>query len=166
MKGYSTDTAAYCVAWFEMGGLIGMLLAGWCSDRWFEGRRVPFMGFCAFGLIFALMGFWYSHNYLWDTFFVALVGFLTYGPQMLVGLAAAEFVSKKAASTANGFASTWAYLGAAVAGWPVGAAIDNYGWEIVFLLLILCAFITLLILLPLWYVRSGERFSTKIIPAS
>jgi sugar phosphate permease len=43
-----------------------------------------------------------------------LVGFFVFGPQMLIGMAAAELSHKKAAGAATGFVGWVAYLGAAV----------------------------------------------------
>ncbi len=158
MKGYSPSTAAGCVAWFEVGGFFGILVAGWGSDRWFEGKRVPLMVLNSLGLAFAIAGLWYFaiDNYLLASLMISLIGFFVFGPQMLVGLAAAEFVSKKAASTSNGFAGCWAYLGAAVAGYPLGRLTEMLGWQGFILTLVVCSAIAMLILLPIWNVRSGE----------
>ena len=154
-KGYGIISAASCVAWFEMGGLLGMLTAGWASDRCFSSRRVPFMVLCSAGLAGALFGFYKTQGYfLTDALWIAVVGFLTYGPQMLIGLAVAEAVSKKAASTSNGFAGTFAYLGAAIAGYPLGKITEAFGWYGFFITLGLCSLVTFVILFPLWSVQN------------
>ncbi len=71
--------------------------------------------------------------------------------QMLLGLAAAEYVDKKAAGTATGFVSCWAYVGAgAVTGYPLGLVID-YSWNWYYWLLVACSVITFLILVPLTF---------------
>ena len=49
-----------------------------------------------------------------------VVGFLVFGPQLLIGMSAAELSHKKAAATSNGFVSCISYLGAAAAGYPLG----------------------------------------------
>ena len=79
---------------------------------------------------------------------MSLIGFFVYGPQLLVGIAAAEYVSKKAACTANGFVGCWAYIGAAATGAPLGWVIDK-SWNYYFWLLIGCSLITFLTLFPL-----------------
>ena len=61
------------------------------------------------------------------------IGFLVYGPQVLVGIAGAELGSKKAAAAGAGLTGFFGYLGAAFAGVGVGYIADNWGWETTFL---------------------------------
>lgn len=158
-KDYTPYAAAACIAWFDVGGFLGMLAAGWGSDNLFQGRRVPFMVLCSLGLIFAITALWYlgPGQYVLTSFLVALIGFLVFGPQMLVGLASAEFVSKKAASASNGFAGFLGYLGSAVAGWPLGIIIDYWGWWGFFMSMVICSMATMLILLPIWSLKTTEE---------
>jgi OPA family sugar phosphate sensor protein UhpC-like MFS transporter len=157
MKGYTPMTAVICMSWFEVGGFFGMLLAGWGSDNWFSGKRVPLMVIGSLGLVIALMGFWYlePQQAVFASLLFAFVGFLVFGPQMLVGLAAAEFVNKKAASTSNGFAGFCAYLGATVAGYPLGVVTEMWGWYGFIVTLVACSAAGALVLMPIWSVRSG-----------
>jgi len=160
-KGYDRFLAATSITWFEIGGVLGTLAAGWASDYFFRGRRVPFMALCALGLILSILGFWYVPQgfVTLDLFFVALIGFLVFGPQLLVGLAAAEFVDKKAACTANGFAGCFAYVGAAVTGYPLGKVLDTWGWKGFFITLLVCSAAVFFILLPLWNRRDDDTQS-------
>lgn len=147
------------IAMFELGGFFGMLAAGWGTDYFFKGRRVPFMMLCALGLVVSMALFWVSppgHIYL-DYTLMTVIGFLVFGPQMLVGLAAAELVSKKAACTANGFAGCWAYAGAAFTGGPLGKIIDEYSWDGFFTLMLACCVATYLILWPIRKVQGYKR---------
>ncbi|MBN9286935.1 MAG: MFS transporter [Gammaproteobacteria bacterium 39-13] len=140
------------VFWFEVGGFVGMIAAGWGSDYFWKGNRVPAMVVCSLGLIFALLGLKYvpaDHVFL-DMLLLALIGAFVFGPQMIVGLAAAEFVDKRAAATSNGFAGTLGYFGAAVAGYPVGKMIDAWGWHGFFIALLISSALILVMLLPLW----------------
>lgn len=157
IKGYSPVSAAICVSWFEVGGFFGMLAAGFGSDRWFSGRRVPVMVLSSLCLTFAIYGLWAvgpQQIYL-TSMLVTVIGFLVFGPQMLVGLAAAEFVTKRAASTSNGFASCFASLGSAAAGYPLGKVAELWGWYEFIIILIACAAATAFILLPIWSVKTG-----------
>lgn len=158
--GFDRVLASASVMWFEIGGFIGMLVAGWCSDMFFQGRRVPFMLFCAVGMVITLYCFAhlpvnsaYSIKYCYSL--MAAIGFFVYGPQMLLGLAAAEYVDKKAACTANGFVSCWAYVGAAATGYPLGLVID-YSWNWYYWILVACSAITFLILMPLTFKSDQE----------
>lgn len=150
IKNYPEILAASGIAWFEIGGFLGMLAAGWASDYCFKGNRIPYMLACALGLTAAIYCFWQlslGSHYI-DFALLAIIGFLVFGPQMLVGLAAVEYVDKKAACTAHGFAGLLAYIGAAVAGAPIGRLID-ISWDNYFITLIACSIAVFVILLPI-----------------
>lgn len=151
-KGYPVVTAASAVMWFEVGGFLGTLAAGYFSDKFFQGRRIPYMCLCGFLLIACIFvfGFVPIHSVLLDSVLMGTIGFLIFGPQLLVGLAASEFVDKKAACTANGFAGCFAYLGAAATGYPLGSIIDRWSWGGFFYTNLICVVIMTLLLLPMW----------------
>ena len=81
------------------------------------------------------------------------VGFFIFGPQMLIGVAATELSHKKAAGTATGFIGCFSYLGAAVAGYPFGKILQDYGWRVFFVVLVACALIAVLFLFPLMGIK-------------
>jgi OPA family sugar phosphate sensor protein UhpC-like MFS transporter len=155
-KGYTLMVAGSCVFWFEIGGIFGSLAAGYLSDTVFKGRRGPVNILFTVGVIGNLMVLWFipSASLLTISIATFVFGFLIFGPQMLIGMAAAELVSKEAAGTATGFAGLFAYAGAACAGWPVGRLIEDFGWPAFFLLLSICASIAVLLLVPLWSKRA------------
>ena len=78
------------------------------------------------------------------------VGFFVFGPQMLIGIAAAELSHREAAGTATGFVGLFGYIGAALTGYPLGLTIQKFGWNGFFLIVGLCAVLAILILAPLW----------------
>lgn len=162
-KGYSPFIAAGCVSWFEVGGFIGLVFAGWGSDYWFHERRVPFTILFSVGLAASLFIFWIfrSEYFIVEALIVSLIGFFVFGPQMLVGLAAVEFVDKKAASTSNGFAGCIANIGAACAGFPLMKLTTAWGWGCFSLVLAVCAVVIIIILLPLWSLRASSTFALK-----
>lgn len=159
IKGYSGVTAGSCVCWFEVGGFFGSLTAGWVSDKVFRGRRVPVNVVCCAGLAIAIfsLGLMKSHNVFLDSVLIFCTGFFVFGPQMLIGISAAELSHKKAAATATGFAGLFAYLGAAMAGMPLGYVIRDMGWPSFFLTLTLCGIIASMSLLPLWSVKKNPN---------
>lgn len=163
-KGMEAMLASTGVTWFEVGGFVGMIAAGWGSDYIWKGNRVPVMVICAIGLIASLFGLMYvpeNHVFL-DMFFLALIGACVFGPQMIVGLAAAEFVDKRAAATSNGFAGTLGYFGAATAGYPIGIMIDAYGWHGFFVALLVSSAVIFLMLLPLWSTHDRKQDENKL----
>lgn len=158
-KGFSLLAAGASVFWFEMGGICGSLTAGWASDKIFRGRRAPINILFSFGVIFAILGLWLSPvgAPLIASILMFTIGFLIFGPQMLIGMAAAELSSKKAAGSATGFVGFIAYIGAAAAGYPLGAIMVKWGWEGCFITLGVCGALAVLLLLPLWSVRSSHK---------
>eukprot|EP01136_Pigoraptor_vietnamica_P000490 Opistho-1_new@25860 len=155
-KGYSLITAGLCVVWFEVGGIFGSLTAGWLSDRIFQGRRGPINVLFSLAVIGAVLALWLSPPgwILLDCSLLFVIGFFIFGPQMLIGMAAAELSHKKAAGSATGFTGWVAYLGAAAAGYPLGKMSETWGWEGFFLALGLCGISSVLLLLPLWKVKA------------
>lgn len=158
-KGYSQLGAGAVVFWFEMGGIVGSILAGWASDRLFAANRGPVNALFCLASIIGIYAFWgvAGNAPIIDSMLVFLIGLFIFGPQMLIGIAAAELAHKKAAATATGFIGWIAYLGAATAGYPLGRITQDFGWEGFFITLTGCAVIATLLLLPLWNVRSAEQ---------
>lgn len=156
VKNYSAVEAGFCVCWFEVGGFLGMLAAGWASDLFFKGRRNPINAIFTAGILLVLYCFTVSTFSfpILDAAILFSFGFCIFGPQMLIGLSAAELSHKKAAATATGFAGCFAYLGAAAAGGPLGALVKATGWESYILTLFICALAGALIILPLWSVKT------------
>ena len=83
------------------------------------------------------------------------IGFLISGPQILIGVAAADFATKRAAATASGFTGTLGYAGTAFAGFGTGYLADNFGWSAVFVATIISAAIAAAFLALTWNKRSA-----------
>jgi len=151
-RDYLPVDAAKPVVLFDVGGVLGSLFAGWFSDRFTKGRRGPVNIFFAFALLASCFFFWLVPPGFWvlDYISVFVVGFFVFGPQMMLGLAAAELAHKKASGTATGFIGLFAYLGAALAGYPLGKITDIWGWNGFFLSMCICCCIAALLLIPTW----------------
>jgi MFS transporter, OPA family, sugar phosphate sensor protein UhpC len=163
-KNYSIIKANACVSLFEIGGLFGMLVAGWLSDKICNGRRGPMNVTFSVGMLASLLFFWLSPeaNVYIDSLALFSVGFFLFGPQMLIGLAAAELSHKKAAGTASGFAGWFAYFGAAAAGYPLGKVAQDFGWMGYFLILTICGAITIILFLPTWNAKGSSKHSNAL----
>ncbi len=78
------------------------------------------------------------------------IGFLIYGPVMLIGLHALELAPKKAAGTAAGFTGLFGYLGGSVAASAiVGYTVDYFGWDGGFIVMIAGAVMAVVLLLTM-----------------
>lgn len=130
-KGVHLAAAGWQTATYELAGLAGGIAAGWVSDRFFKGQRGPVATIYMIALMGALFIFWKTPPgyYFIDAITLGCVGFLVYGPQILAGVASADFASKHAVGTANGLVGAFASLGSALSGAVVGRLSVMYGWE-------------------------------------
>jgi len=138
VKGFTFDKSSWAYFFYEWAGIPGTLLCGWISDRLFKGRRAPAAILYMFLVLIAVIIYWFNPagNPAVDMFALMAIGFLIYGPVMLIGLYALELVPKKAAGTAAGLTGLFGYLGGAVvANIALGYTVDFYGWDGGFVLL-------------------------------
>ncbi|MFF7708899.1 glycerol-3-phosphate transporter [Pseudomonas sp. NPDC007930] len=150
-KGYSVDTSSWAYFFYEWAGIPGTLLCGWLSDKLFKGNRgltgIVFMA----GVTVATLVYWLnpSGHPAVDLAALLCIGFLIYGPVMLIGLQALELAPKKAAGTAAGFTGLFGYLGGSVAASALmGHVVDRFGWDGGFILLIAGCVLAIAFLLP------------------
>lgn len=87
-----------------------------------------------------------------------MIGFLIFGPQMLIGVAAAELSHKKAAGASTGFIGFIAYLGFAASGYPLTKIMESSGWNGFFIALAICGVVSVLLLLPMWAIKTNPKF--------
>ena len=76
------------------------------------------------------------------------IGFFVFGPQMLIGMAAAECSHKDSAGAATGFVGLFAYMGAALAGYPMAIIMEHFHWTGFFVTISICSAVIGLLLLP------------------
>lgn len=140
-KGFSFKDSSLGWALYEYAAIPGTIVCGWVSDRLFKGRRAPAtILFMALTLVAVVVYALNLHGPLWiDYAALIAIGFLVYGPIMLIGLHALDLVPKKAAGTAAGFTGFFGYVfGSAIAGSGVGWIADHHGWNGVFVTMIAC----------------------------
>lgn len=145
-KGYNLLSAGFSIFYFEIGGIIGMITAGWITDKIFNGERIIFIIICIKLLIIfyiILLNVPIGYKFL-DNILISILGFLIFAPQMLVGLLSSEIVEKKNACKSNSMVGFIAYIGAATAGYPFGLVI-NFSWNIYFIIVLTCIIILILI---------------------
>ncbi len=146
VQGYSIPTADACLAFFEIGGLLGSLVAGFASYLFFKGQRDPINVMYSVLLVFAILAFWLARTHLFvvSASLVFLMGFLVYGPQMLIGVAAVEFSDRRAAGTATGFLGLFGYICAALSGFPLGWVVQHCQWHGFFIVTLVCASVSVI----------------------
>jgi OPA family glycerol-3-phosphate transporter-like MFS transporter len=131
-KGHSVDTSSWAYFIYEWAGIPGTLVCAWLSDRVFKGKRGP-ASLVFMILVTAAVGVYWINpagNPGVDMVALMAIGFLIYGPVMLIGLHALDLVPKKAAGTAAGLTGLFGYFGGAfAANIAIGAAVDHFGWD-------------------------------------
>ena len=145
-KGFSFQQSSLGWALYEYAAIPGTIACGWMSDRVFKGRRAPAtMLFMALTLVARRGLLAQLRGPLWiDYAALIAIGFLIYGPIMIIGLHALDLVPKKAAGTAAGFTGFFGYVfGSAIAGTGVGWIADNWGWNGVFMTMVACCVLTI-----------------------
>lgn len=133
--GYSAAQAGYQSISFEAGGIIGSIIIGYISDRYFPGRRRPVAAVMVAALAGALLLYTFLApiSVLLNFLGMALVGFCLFGPDTLISGAAAQDVggehdTAKAAGLINGLGST----GAILQGWVTAGMSTAFGWDALF----------------------------------
>ena len=163
-RGLTSADAGWTVAVFEIFGILGMLAAGWATDRFFGGRAHRTCVFCMLGAALFMTVFYLLPVSIPMPVLVcvlAMAGFFIYGPQALIGIAAANQATKSAAATANGLTGIFGYASVFVSGLGIGAMVDwinritpGHGWNYVFLLMIAMALVGMCIFLAMWRAKA------------
>ena len=160
-KGFSFKQSSTAWALYEFAAIPGTIACGFVSDRYFKGRRAPAnILFMALTLV-AVVVYWLNiRGPLWiDYAALIAIGFLIYGPIMIIGLHALDLVPKKAAGTAAGFTGFFGYVfGSAIAGTGVGWIADRWGWNGVFVTMLACCLLTMVFsAMTLGHTAESER---------
>ncbi len=145
-----------------LAGSAGAVVAGWATDRFFGGRRAPVIVLLL--TMLAVLSFVFPFVPAESTWLVvtvvALIGFCTYGPHILmVGHAAQDFGKKAGAAGAAGFIDGMGYIGASLAGWGAGVMINNHGYRITFVTFGCAALLGAVLAALIWKVDPRARSS-------
>ena len=146
-KGIDIKNAGWAYFAYEMAAIPGTIICGWLSDHVFHGRRalpmIIFMSLVAVAIFF----YWQNLDNI-NVVIVCLIciGFLIYGPVMLIGVQALDLAPKNAAGTAAGLTGFMGYvLGTALlANVVIGFVAENAGWSWTFVLLIAACLLSIL----------------------
>ena len=152
VKHMTIGGAGWMVAAFEGAGLLGALVGGWITDRFFGGRAMRA------GLIFmvlagvSVLAFWKvaGVSTVSNTALLCAAGFFIYGPQCLIGIAAAKLATKRAAATAVGLTGFFGYASTVLSGWGFGWLVEHHGWGAGFAALISIAVVGAVLFALAW----------------
>jgi len=158
-KGLSVDSSSWAYFIYEWAGIPGTLVCAWLSDRVFRGKRGPASFVFMILVTAAVTVYWINPpgNPGIDMAALMAIGFLIYGPVMLIGLHALDLVPKKAAGTAAGLTGLFGYFGGAFAAdIAIGAAVDRFGWDGGFWLLLGSCLISVVLFAVVWWMENRE----------
>ncbi len=153
VKGFSFTESGWAYAMYEWAGIPGTLLCGYLSDKVFGGRRAPASIIYLLLTLLCILVYWLNPpgNPAVDITMLIGIGFLIYGPVMLIGVHALDLVPKKAAGTAAGFTGLFGYVGGAVsANIVIGMLVDRAGWDAGFMLITAACVIAIALIAMTW----------------
>ena len=146
-RGIDIKSAGWAYFAYEMAAIPGTIICGWLSDKVFQGRRaLPTILFMILVAI-AIVVYWQNiDNVNVVIGCLIAIGFLIYGPVMLIGVQALDLAPKNAAGTAAGLTGFMGYvLGTALlANIVIGYVAEAAGWNWTFILLIIACLFSIL----------------------
>lgn len=151
VRGFDLTELGWSYFLYEYAGIPGTLLAGWISDKVFGGRRAPASILYMIFVTLAIVFYWKSESLWVINVSLFAIGFLIYGPVMLIGVHALDLVPKKAAGTAAGLTGLFGYMGGALfANIAMGYIVEHFDWDAGFKVLIGASIISILLLTLTW----------------
>lgn len=152
-KGFSVKEAGWAYFLYEYAGIPGTLLCGWMSDKIFKGRRAPATILYMALVLVAVIIYWKNPpgNIAVDNAALIAIGFLIYGPVMLIGVQALDLAPKKAAGTAAGLTGLFGYMGGALfANIAMGYVVDYWDWDGGFYVIIAACILSVVFIAFTW----------------
>jgi len=132
--GQAGDDAGYISTVFDIFGFLGVIFAGFASDRLFKGRRsfLSFLMLFLMALSFVLMYTMGSTSLLYFTISMGLAGFMLYGPDSLIsGVGAIDVGTKRGALVAAGIINGTGSIGPIFQEEIIGWMYERYNHDLI-----------------------------------
>ncbi len=149
VKHYNIKEMGFAYSLYEWAAIPGTILCGWVSDKIFKGKRamttIIFMAL----VMAAIFVYWKNvDNKLIDSIALVAIGFLIYGPVMLIGVHALDLSPKNAAGTSAGLTGFFGYFfGTSIlANIVMGRVVQFFGWDSGFEMLIASCLLAILLM--------------------
>lgn len=157
-KGMSLAIATtLCIVFEFVGGNIGMVVAGWLTDHLFKNKAHRTCLFCSLGAAISVAIFWFiPADAHWAVQMIpfTFIGFFVYGPQALLGVAAANQATNRAAATANGILGIFGYASTILSGVGFGYIAQTFGWDGAYVTILVMSLLSALTLLTMWTAKA------------
>ena len=137
--GVSEVHAGYISTAFDWVGFVGVLFAGWASDKFFQGRRTQIIVGMTVGMTLAFLFLaTIGQNSVWMFGIgLSLCGFMLMGPDSLLsGVGAIDVGGRKQAVIAAGIINGLGSIGPILQEEMIGYLLDHHGYSEVFSVLI------------------------------
>jgi OPA family phosphoglycerate-like MFS transporter len=159
VKHFSKAEMGTAFAFFEWAAIPSTLLAGYLTDRYFKGNRMPLAIMAMSGIFVAIFFYWYGTSIAVVGAAAAAIGCLIFVPQFLASVQTIELVPSFAVGSATGLRGLMSYvLGSTMGTSLFGFLVDRFGWEAGFYLLASGVVATIVFcLLTHFGVKSMER---------
>lgn len=131
--------AGYVSTLFDWVGFLGVLIAGWASDRFFRGRRYQMVLIMTIGMVFAFafLAFVGMHSLWLFAIGLALCGFMLMGPDsLLAGVGAIDVGGRRGAILAAGMINGLGSIGPIFQEEIIGWLLDHHGQDTTFAMLV------------------------------
>jgi len=153
-KGLSLASATTLCFVFEIvGGNLGMVVAGWATDRFFGSRAHRTSVFCMAGAAASIAAFWavpQDAPLVLKLLPFMTIGFFIYGPQALLGVATTQQATPRAAGVAGGFVGIFSYASTILSGIGFGFVAQQWGWNAAYATILAAALVGGGVLLLMW----------------
>jgi MFS transporter, OPA family, glycerol-3-phosphate transporter len=152
---FDIKDSALTVAAMPIGGLVGVIVIGYISDKLFQARRAPatILSILATAGIIVL-GLTPIHNVWLMAGFFFLIGAFLFGPDSMISATASmDFGTKRGAGTATGFVNGIGSAGQIVAGFLPGVITTASDWTPMFYVMLIGLVISAAVLLPMWRLK-------------
>ncbi|MBD90634.1 MAG: hypothetical protein CL940_09870 [Deltaproteobacteria bacterium] len=140
------STAGYISTAFDWVGFLGVLVAGWLTDRVYKGRRYQTIWWMTFGMLlaFLFMAFFGMNSLALFVVALSLCGFMLMGPDSLLsGVGAIDVGGRRGAVLAAGIINGTGSIGPIFQEEIIGWTLDNYGYRVSLYLLVAMALLGL-----------------------
>lgn len=153
-KGYSIKEIGWAYFAYEWAAIPGTLVCGYISDKFFKGKRAVTTMLFMLLVMAAVFVYWLNpagHPVV-DSLALIAIGFLIYGPVMLIGVQALDLAPKKAAGTAAGLTGFMGYMigTSLLANVAMGKVVDTWGWTGGFTMLIAACILSIVFMGFTW----------------
>lgn len=162
-KGVSTLATVTHPAAKDIAGMLGGIIAGYISDKLFHGERgIVSIVYILFVTVFVFFLWYIPKGTTYIQFLIMLcIGFFLSGPQILIGVAAADYSNKRVAGAATGLTGVFGYFGSAFTGLGAGWILDRYDWNAFFFCVCVACICSSIFLMLAWIKRRQDFVVNK-----